>query len=380
MSKPHTYAIFSAQYPPHKGGVEFFTARLAQQLVEQGDRAIVVTSQLDRSPAHELQDNGVEVYRLPARVLMGGRLPISRTNAAYKRMLDELAAVGIDRVLVNTRFYRHSLEGLRFAQRIDAPVIVLDHGSAHLTLGNGLANRIIESYEHRMTERCKELAGAYAGISHASVEWLRHFDIDTSLVVPNAIDVEAFKATASRRDFREEFSVGPGQTLVSFVGRLEPEKGALLFAEAARELGDAYVCIMAGEGSQRAAIEALQLDNVHLLGNVDQPMLSALLRDSDVFCLPTRSEGFCTSLLEASAQGAVPVMPRVGGTDEVMDYDPVRFGVLLEDLEVFSVVDGISRAALMGDQGDELAAHVASTCSWEATTRALDAAFSSMTP
>lgn len=375
MSEHHTYAIFSAQYPPHMGGVELFTARMAHQLAEQGDRVFVVTSKLDDSPEHETQDDGVEVYRLPAHVFMNGRLPISRKNAAYERLLDELAAAGIDRVLVNTRFYRHSLEGLRFAQHIGAPVIVLDHGSAHLTLGNGLANSVIERYEHMMTERGKALALGYAGISQASVEWLRHFDIETSLVIPNAIDVAAFKASAANRDFRDEFSVSSEQTLVSFVGRLEPEKGALVFAQAARELGDAYVCVMAGEGSQRSAIEALGLSNVHLLGNVDQPTLSALLRDADVFCLPTRSEGFCTSLLEASAQGAIPVMPRVGGTDEVMGCNPVRFGVLLESVDASHVADGIRKAAQLGGQADELSDYVASACSWEATAQALDAAF-----
>lgn len=377
MSEHHTYAIFSAQYPPHTGGVERFTERLARQLAEQGDRIFVITSKLDDSPACETLDNGVEVYRLPAYVFMNGRLPISRKNAAYRHMLDELAVAGVDRVLVNTRFYRHSLEGLRFARRIGVPVIVLDHGSAHLTLTGGLVDRIIERYEHMMTERGKRFAPAYAGISHASVEWLRHFDIDTPFVIPNAIDVGAFKDQAVARDFREELSCGADRKLVAFVGRLEPEKGALVFAQAARELGSEYVCVMAGEGSQRSIIEALALDTVHLLGNVGQQTLSALLRDADVFCLPTRSEGFCTSLLEASAQGAIPVMPRVGGTDEVMSFPP-RFGVLLEDDDPSDVADAVRRAALLGGQADDLSAFVTSACSWPVTTQALDAAFSAI--
>ena len=378
MGQTHTYAIFSALYAPHTGGVETFTQRLAHQLIEQGNRVIVVTSRLDdHASAHEVQDDGVEVYRLQCRPLLGGRLPVSRKNAEYKRMLIELADSDIDRVLVNTRFYRHSLEGVRFARRIGAPVVVLDHGSAYLTLGNATVDWFIERYEHAITRRMKKLAPAFAGISHASAGWLTHFGIETSAVIPNAIDVEQFRDAASERDFRGELAARD-KTLVAFVGRLEPEKGALAFAQAAPMLGDSYVLALAGDGSQRAQLEELGASNVILLGQLDQPDLSALLRDADVFCLPTRSEGFCTSLLEAAAQGAVPVMPHVGGTDEVMGWDPTRFGVMLKDNEPKAIARAIREAVAQDDVvARELMEHVTIDCSWNVTTDALKEAFAS---
>lgn len=304
-------------------------------------------------------------------------MPISRKNAEYKRMLTELADSDIDRVLVNTRFYRHSLEGVRFARRIDVPVIVLDHGSAHLTLGSATVDWFIEQYEHAITRRMKKLAPAFASISHASADWLTHFGIETSAVIPNAIDVEQFRNAASERDFRGELAARD-KTLVAFVGRLEPEKGALAFAQAAPMLGDSYVLALAGDGSQRAQLEELGASNVILLGQLDQPDLSALLRDADVFCLPTRSEGFCTSLLEAAAQGAVPVMPHVGGTDEIMGWEPTRFGVMLEDNEPETIAHAIRGAAAQDDVvARELMEHVTTDCSWNVTTDALEEAFAS---
>lgn len=379
MGEGYTYAIFSALYAPHTGGVETFTRRLAHQLSIDGDRVIVVTSQLDaRSPVHEAQDDGVEIYRLPCRPLLGGRLPISRKNAEYKRILDELEGRGIDRVLVNARFYQHSLEGVRFARRIDAPVIVLDHGSAHLTLGNSLVDCVIERYEHAITRRMQRLTPAFAGISRASAVWLAHFGIETSTVIPNAIDVGQFKGVATDRDFRAELGAN-GKTLVVFVGRLEPEKSAFAFAQAASLLGDGYVLALAGDGSQRSRIEGLGLRNVVLLGQLGQADLSALLRDADVFCLPTRSEGFCTSLLEAAAQGATPVMSHAGGTDEVMGWDPVRFGVGLESNEPAFIAQAIREAAMLDDATiQELVEHVAAQCSWKATVDTLEDAFSSL--
>ena len=293
-------------------------------------------------------------------------------------MLVELAGSNIDRVLVNTRFYWHSLEGVRLAKRIGAPVIVLDHGSAHLTIGNGVLDWFVERYEHAITNRMKHLEPSFAGISRASAAWLTHFDIETVTVIPNAIDAKQFRGTASRRDFRTELDA-VDKTLVAFVGRLEPEKGSLQFAQAASLLGGNYVLALAGEGSQRIQIEGLDADNVILLGQLDQPDLSAFLRDADVFCLPTRSEGFCISLLEAAVQGAIPVMPRVGITDEVMGWNPVRYGVLMRDRAPESVAEGIREASLSDDATARNLADCVKDCfSWSATVDALEHAFNSL--
>ena len=175
--------------------------------------------------------------------------------------------------------------------------------------------------------------------------------------------------------FFQQRSAGP----VVSVGRLEPEKGALQFAQAAPLLGDDFVLALAGEGSQRTQIEGLGANNVLLLGQLGQPELSALLRDADVFCLPTRSEGFCTSLLEAAAQGAIPVMPHVGGTDEVMGWNPVHHGVMLKDNEPEAVAQAIREAAEQdGIAVQELREHVAMNCSWDATVKALEDAFAAL--
>lgn len=380
MPQKYTYAIFSALYAPHVGGVEFFTQRLARQLVIEGNHVIVVTSRLDGASApHEAQGDGVEVYRLPCFDLLGGRLPISRINRQYKQMMHELEARGIDRVLVNVRFYRNSLEGVRFAKRIGVPVIVLDHGSAHLTLGNRVLDWFVERYEHAVTRKVMDYEPAFAGISQASAKWLGHFGIDTSHVIPNAVDVGEFQRNASQRDYKRELGIGEGQTLVAFVGRLEPEKGAIEFTQAAALLGKDYVCAMAGDGSLRCKIGSQGISNLALLGLLSQSDLSALLRDASVFCLPSRSEGFCTSLLEASAQGAVPVMTHVGGTDEVMGYDPVRFGVMLKDTAPEHIAAGIREAAALAKaQGGELQKMVSLHNSWDVTADELEQAFDSL--
>lgn len=369
----HGYAIVSALYHPHTGGVENFTRHLARELVLQGNTAAVITSRLSgNEPEVEEQDDGVRVYRLPSRILLGGRLPLMRKNRRYGELFSELAGMPFDRVLVNTRFYPLSIEGLRLARRLGAKAVVLDHGSAYLTLGNPCIDAFIRRYEHAMTARAASFHPVFAGISKKSCAWLATFGIRTSNVIPNAIDAHAFRSCASQRDFRTEFSVGANAKLIAFVGRLAPEKGAEQLADAAALLGDGYSFLLAGEGSLRGSIEVKGLSNVILLGNIPRGDISALLSQSDAFCLPTRSEGFCTALLEARAWGLPCVVTDVGGVDEVFGGDSQAAFILGSTLpaEIAGKLDAAVRAPAATWSGTKV-----TSCSWSDTVFAVEQAF-----
>lgn len=376
----HHYAVFSSRYRPLVGGVESFSANLAEALVDNGDTVDIVTMHIDPSSApHEREMDGLEVFRLPCLPLMGGRLPWTRRHAAYRRMFDALLERDVDRVLVNTRFYPHSLEGLRYASMRDVPALVLDHGSAHLTLGSAPADVLIRRFEHAITRRVLRYRPRFAGISQASTRWLRHFGIETDLVVPNAIDVQGFRGRASSRDFREELGCGDA-FLVSSVGRLAPEKGARELVEAARMLDEGYTFAFAGEGELRKELERSLPQNVVLLGNLREDDLSALLRASDAFCLPSRSEGFCTALLEASAWGVPAVITHVGGTDELIP--DAEHGVILDDTLPRTIADALSglredvhRRHGIGRNAYRL---VSDRYGWDSSVQALESAFGQM--
>ncbi len=375
-----TYAIFSAQYLPHVGGVETFTANLAHQLVLGGDGVCVVTSARAGAPEVETQEDGVRIVRLPSTQLMGGRLPLSRHGSRERSLLSAASGLGVDRVLVNTRFYGTSVTGLRFARDIHVPAVLLDHGSAWLTFGRGEAlDAAAHAWERRMTAKDVSLGATFAGISEKSAAWLSTFGIKTSLVIPNAIDAVAFRGESSGRDFRFELGIPNDKTLVVFVGRLAPEKGPERLLATMELLGERCACVLAGEGALRPQLERGLSANAHLVGNLGHADLSALLSQADVFCLPTRSEGFCTSLLEAGAWGVPCVVPDVGGAREVLCHDGNTFGLITPDREPATMADGIRQvvAAWTSEQARELRAHVERDLSWPQTVRALERAYMS---
>lgn len=301
------------------GGVEHFTDSLAAELAAEGHSVIVVTNNSHGLSNREVLDNGVEVIRFPCKSLIDGRYPVPIKDACYRSLMADLESRHVDGVLVNTRFYLHSLIGVQFAKRMGLRAVVLDHGSAYLTLGSKPLDWVIERYEDGITAWLKRRDVDFYGISKKSVEWLGHFGIEAKGVISNAIDVEAYRGQASGKRFRKELGIAQSALFVAFVGRLVLEKGVRQLLEAMGELQSEDIhLVIAGEGPLSAEIEICGLPNVHMLGRLDGADVAALLMDSDILCLPTRSEGFSTTLLEASACGVPCIVPDVGGAQELI--------------------------------------------------------------
>ena len=422
-SEQPSYAVFSALYAPHTGGVETYTAGIAAELARRGSRVTVVTCQLSNScPLREVQENGVEIVRLPSLSLMDGRLPLLRRGAAFRREMDALTSASFDRVIVNTRFYGLSLAGARFAQSTHTPAVIVEHGSAHLSLGNVALDALVEAYEHRATKRIAACGLPFAAVSQAAAQWLSHFGLTCSGIVPNALDAEEYARAASSRSFRKELGISPETLLVAFVGRLVPEKGVSEILKAARLVcaeggkggigleaeggarteaevkgkydtgananakaddgAAAYAFAFAGTGplaqNVRKAAETLP---VFALGHLDTPDVAALLREANMLCLPSRSEGFATVLLEAAAMGCMPIVTNVGGAHElgVTFAEETSTGVLLPNMRADSIAQSLLWARTHNDEcrsrGKRLAHEVRDNHSWSSTADAFDQIF-----
>lgn len=369
-----TYALFSALYLPSMGGVEKYTDNLAHELAREGHRVVIVTSAMEGEPSYEMIDEAIEVMRLPAWQLLGGRLPMPRRNREYRRLVGELARRDWAGVLVNTRFYAHSLLGSKIARRCGVRPVVLDHGSAYLTLGGPFVDVFVRGWEHAATLLIRRCPADYYGVSRRSADWLRTFGIDAAGVLPNAIDASAYRASASARRFRSELGIPEGHLLVSFTGRLIPEKGVDVLVDAMDLLGGCPVTlVVAGDGPLRSRLSGVASDQVKWVGRLVQSDIAALLLESDLFCLPTRSEGFSTSLLEASACGVPSLITEVGGTDELVptpQYGNVIHGDVTAESLAAAIRELVRDRPLLAAQGERVRERVEQTCSWEATAHA----------
>lgn len=374
-------AIFSAQYPPHMGGIENFTQNLARALGNRGHAVTVVTNDTNSIGAGWACEDGFDVLRLPCVPLVDGRLPLPKPSTVRRELLKELSAREFDGVLVNARFYPHSLLGMKIARARGLAPLVLDHGSAYLSFSNPLLDPCVRIYEHVMTALGKRYKPRYFGISHKSVEWLRTFGIEAEGVISNSIDAAEFRECASRRDFRAELELDKDDFLVAFVGRLIPEKGISSIIEASRNcelISRRVVFALAGDGPLADEVKAAEGPNLRWVGRLGKNDVSALLQQSDALCLPSRSEGFSTTLLEAGACGCPAVVTDIGGARELIPDE--HYGTIIKSMATPSIIAAIVHLAddslLLMEQRRDCQSLVEKNYPWNSTAESVENLFS----
>lgn len=375
------YVLFSALYPPHMGGIENFTYSLAHALVNRGNEVLVVTNDTNGLGAGITDEDGVGVLRLPCFPFFAGRFPVPKINAASHKLWKGIECQQFDGVLVNARFYIHSLDGIRFAKSLGITPVVLDHGSAFLSFSNQVIDPLVRTYERLITTLGKWFHPDYYGVSSKSVEWLRSFGIAAKGVIPNSIDAKSFREKASGRDFRKELGVGAESFLVCFVGRLIPEKGVKAILEASRShrlVEAGVVFVLAGDGVLSKEVDDAQGESLRWVGRLSSTDISGLLQQSDLLCLPTRSEGFATTLLEASACGCPSVVTDVGGARELFPNE--HFGTIIDSMDSDTVEQAIYSLVKNPDKLAEQSClcrrMVENESSWDKTASLVEKVFS----
>lgn len=343
-----TICFFSAQYLPTSGGVERYTDHLARYAAAQGHRVLVATSALPGLPARETTADGVEIFRLPAKLCMQGRFPVPVPGGAFRALARALWDEAPDLVVIQTRFYLLSLYAAREAKRRGVPMLLIEHGTGHLVPDGRLARFVGHVYEHMAARYLRRKCRHFYGVSNGVCEWLRHFHITADGVLYNAVDVreiDAILRAAPPVDWRAELSLPESAKLVLFAGRLIPEKGVRELVDAAHRLHTpGAVLLLAGDGPLLGELkEAHSADAaVRLLGQLPYETLLGLYAQADVLCLPSYSEGFPTALLEAAACGCAEIASDTGGVREILPA--ADYGTVLPSVDPETIAGAIDRA------------------------------------
>lgn len=148
-----------------------------------------------------------------------------------------------------------------------------------------------------------------------------------TVVIPNGMSIGSIRESASSEPAEAVFGfLSRFDSIVLGVGRLSAEKGFVRLLDAfavLRQSHELLGLIIIGEGKQRAALERqvsdLGLEDfVQLPGYVDE--VPAVMKRSDVLCMPSLTEGLPITLLEAMAVGIPIVACDVGEIDKVLGH------------------------------------------------------------
>jgi glycosyltransferase involved in cell wall biosynthesis len=168
-------------------------------------------------------------------------------------------------------------------------------------------------------------------------------------VVRNGVDLARF-APGAKTDARQALGLGDlgDAPLIVCAARLEPVKGVDVLIEAMAQAPRGAMLAIAGDGSQRGALEALAArcapGRVRFLGRIDDT--PTLFQAGDVGVLPSRAEGLPLSLLEAQAAGLPVIATAVGGVADALDPETGRL-VRAEDPAALAAAlrDALARPA-----------------------------------
>ena len=353
--------VVQSYYPfTERGGTAVKVRALARGLAQRGHRVTVLTADLG---LRSRNNGSTDVERCQ----WGHRLCEDSVEAVYLPVLGHYRSLTFNPRVID--FCRQSIAefdvlhfyGLydllspivsHFSRRYQVPYLVepmgmyrpIDRGFVlksiwHRTVGRALirhAARIVATSEMERKELVDE------GLPLAKVV-VRH----------NGIDSECFDSSTPKGTFRAKFGIPSDASLILFLSRLIPRKGADLLIEAfARVCRDAEWLVIAGPDGERGYRSYLErcaaksgvASRIVFTGPLyGEDKLSAM-SDSDLFVLPSTYENFANAPAEAIACGIPVIVSDACGLQSLVLN---RAGLVVKP-EIGDLVGALQR--LLGDR------------------------------
>jgi glycogen(starch) synthase len=216
--------------------------------------------------------------------------------------------------LIHAHDWMTWLAGVEVKRVTGKPLVVHLHASEYDRAGPDARGWIYDLEKLGMQE-----ADLVIPVSHYTGRVVEsHYGIESSKVRPIHNGAEPVSGYRIRRRFPEK--------VVLFLGRLTAQKGPEFFLEIAGKVIErvpAVRFVMAGKGDKlRQLIETGAFKGLggrfHFTGFLTKEKVNELLSMTDVYCMPSVSEPFGLSALEAAQFGIPAVLSRQSGVAEVL--------------------------------------------------------------
>ncbi len=371
IMQPRRILIVSHQFPPHVTGIGNVAAAEAAHLVASGNEVTVMTTGGDGGPA-TVTPEGYRLVRISAWDGLDRHrgIPFPVSGPAMLSQTRRLVRWA-DMVHIHDVLYMPCWAAAWAARAAKRPVIVTQHVAtvAHTSATTRLAQRAVYG-----TAGSRILRGAsrVTVVNGRVGDFVAGQGVERSRIrlLPNGVDTDRFRPAEAgeRESVRERYGIPREAVVALFVGRFVPKKGVHKLLAA---LDDAYTVVLVG-GDRPASLP--EDPRAIFLGELGPDAVADLYRASDVFVLPSESEGFPLSAQEAMASG-IPVILR--HDDGYAPYQLDGAGVQFVDGSPESIRSGLGSLAAdparRAQMGEAALSHARSRFAWREHTARLEA-------
>ncbi|WP_341720189.1 glycosyltransferase family 4 protein [Micromonospora sp. FIMYZ51] len=256
-------------------------------------------------------------------------------------------------------------------RRVNTPVVVVLHGRQPMTSSGARTDPIRRRIIAASLARAAALVAVGAGVREDLPPELRR----ACTVIPNGVPLDAFPRRAVSASARASAADFPRFVSVGNVGANKNQETVLRAFTAVRETWPAASWWVVGDGPERQRLARLrdQLghhDRIHFTGRLAPAEVAEILRQSDLFVLPSRVEAFGCVYLEAMAVGVPTIMPRSAGIAALVDDD--RYLHDADDgQEILAKATAILSSPAQYEQAVAYGRALADRCTWQAHAEAL---------
>lgn len=319
-------ALIVNLFPPKwLGGTEIASYNIAKYLAKKGHEIHVITSFDASLPQIEIKDR-FHIHRINFNTLR-------YIGFIHFRILIFLKLREIDPDLVHIQGVTMTIPGFLSKIFLKKPYIVWGRGSDIYKSSKfmKLISKTLLKNADAMIALTKTMKDAMLKIYQGAI-----------YVIPNGIDLEKFK------DISVEINHNDKNKTIIFVGTLRPVKGIFYLIEAMRIIKNEYCeaqLLIVGDGVDRdklrAIVKELNLgDSVSFVGQISNQEIPKYMAKSDIFVLPSLSEGFPNVILEAMAAGLPIIASTVGGIPDFIQNGV--HGFLVEPMNSEELAEKIS--------------------------------------
>ncbi len=337
--------IFTDTYTPDINGVVSSVITLQNELEEQGHEVYVITSH--KSLLHATREGNV--FRMPGLELkwLYGYILSTPYHFSIKAEIEKL---NLDVVHVHTEFGVGIFARI-VAKVLNIPVVYTYHtmyedythyiNRLNLDMMEPTSKKLMIKFSKYM---CSSVANIIAP-SEKTKQILEGYGIHRPIhIIPTGLNLDLFKPNnidkARIQRLKEKYNITPEKHVITYLGRIAPEKNITLLIEGFQYVEDEHTILMivgAGpsEDDLKQKVVDLGIENrVLFIGKVPRDEVPYYYAMSDAFASASTSETQGMTYIEALASG----LPVFACHDECVEGLVIEYqtGYFIEDAKQFA--------------------------------------------